>query len=77
MILFFVALKNLEAIQVALSNFLITFFGLPIAVLILHERLNPMAIIGGLLVLISTLVITIWEYRQNANLKMVNPPSAM
>jgi drug/metabolite transporter (DMT)-like permease len=77
MILFFVALKNLEAIQVALSNFLITFFGLPIAVLFLHERLNPMAIIGGLLVLISTLVITIWEYRQNANLKMANPPSAM
>ena len=76
MILFFVALKNLEAIQVALSNFLITFFGLPIAVLFLHERLNRMAIVGGLLVLISTLVITIWEYRQNTNLKTANASSA-
>jgi drug/metabolite transporter (DMT)-like permease len=75
MILFFTALKNLEAIQVALSNFLITFFGLPIAVLFLHEKLNPMAIIGGLLVLISTLVITIWEYRQQAGLKTANASS--
>jgi drug/metabolite transporter (DMT)-like permease len=66
MILFFVALKNLEAIQVALSNFLITFFGLPIALIFLNEKLPPLAIVGGLLVLISTLVITIWEYKQNS-----------
>ena len=72
MILFFTALKNLEAIQVALSNFLITFFGLPVAVFFLHEKLNSMAIAGGLLVLISTLVITILEYKQNANSKVAN-----
>jgi drug/metabolite transporter (DMT)-like permease len=66
MILFFVALKNLEAIQVALSNFLITFFGLPIAIFFLGEKLHPLAMVGGLLVLISTLLITIWEYKQNA-----------
>jgi drug/metabolite transporter (DMT)-like permease len=77
MILFFVALKNLEAIQVALSNFLITFFGLPIAVFFLYEKLNPMAIVGGLLVLVSTLVITVWEYKQNAPNKMVRKPATM
>lgn len=77
MILFFTALKHLEAIQVALSNFLITFFGLPIAVLLLHEQLNPMAIIGGLLVLISTLVISIWEYRQQTDLKIKNASSVI
>jgi drug/metabolite transporter (DMT)-like permease len=65
MILFFMALKNLEAIQVALSNFLITFFGLPIAIIFLDEQLNPLTIVGGLLVLVSTLIITIWEYKQN------------
>jgi drug/metabolite transporter (DMT)-like permease len=75
MILFFVALKNLEAIQVALSNFLITFFGLPIAIFFLGETLNPLAIVGGLLVLISTLVITIWEYKQNAKAVAVNSPA--
>lgn len=65
MILFFKALKNLEAIQVALSNFLIAFFALPIAVIWLHEKLSMMSIVGGLLVLISTLCITVWEYKQN------------
>ena len=63
MLLFFKALKNLDAIQVALSNFLITFFGLPIAIIWLHEKLSLLSIIGGLLVLISTMCITIWEYR--------------
>ena len=71
MILFFKALKNLEAIQVALSNFLITFFGLPIAVIFLHEKLNILSIVGGLLVLISTIVITMWEYKQDAKPAMV------
>jgi drug/metabolite transporter (DMT)-like permease len=64
MILFFTALKNLEAIQVALSNFLITFFGLPIAVFLLHEKVGVGAVFGGLLVITSTLVITVYEYRQ-------------
>ena len=64
MILFLTALKKLEAIQVALSNFLITFFGLPIAVIFLNEKLSTMAIVGGLLVLVSTIIITVWEYRQ-------------
>lgn len=65
MILFFKALKNLEAIQVALSNFLIAFFALPIAAIWLNEELSFLSIIGGLLVLASTIIITIWEYKQN------------
>jgi drug/metabolite transporter (DMT)-like permease len=77
MILFFVALKKLEAIQVALSNFLITFFGLPIAIFFLHENLNPMAIVGGLLVLVSTLVITVWEYKQAGGNDVVQKPAAV
>lgn len=68
MILFFRALKNLDAIQVALSNYLITFMGLPIAVIWLDEQLNSWALTGGLLVLFSTLLITILDYR-NANQK--------
>ncbi len=71
MILFFKALKNLEAIQVALSNFLIAFFALPIAVIWLHEKLGILSIIGGLLVLISTIIITVWEYRQSAQVKQI------
>lgn len=65
MILFFTALKHLEAIQVAFSNFLITLFGLPIAFIWLHEKLNLLSIAGGMLVLISTIVISVWEYKQS------------
>jgi len=71
MILFFKALKNLEAIQVDLSNFLITFFELPIAVIFLHEKPGAWAIIIGLLILISTMVITVWEYKQTVKVQMV------
>lgn len=61
MVLFLTALKQLDAMQAALSNYLITFFGLPIAAIWLGERLTMMAIFGGFLVLASTLAITIWD----------------
>ncbi len=61
MVLFLKALKQLDAIQAALSNYLITFFGLPIAAIWLGERLTLMAIVGGVLVLGSTLLITIYD----------------
>lgn len=63
MVLFFKALKILDAMQVALSNYLITFFGLPIAAIWLGETLNVHSIAGGVLVLVSTLIITIVDYR--------------
>jgi drug/metabolite transporter (DMT)-like permease len=59
MVLFLKALKKLDATQAALSNYLITFFGLPIAAVWLGERLKPLAIVGGVLVLGSTLLITL------------------
>ena len=61
MILFLKALHNLDALQASLSNYLITFFGLPIAAVFLHEKLSFAAIAGGVLVLGSTLLITVWE----------------
>jgi len=61
MVLFLKALQKLDAIQTALCNYLVTVFGLPVAAIWLGERLSPAAIMGGVLVLASTLVITIWE----------------
>jgi drug/metabolite transporter (DMT)-like permease len=66
MVLFLKALKQLDAIQAALSNYLITFFGLPVAAIWLGERLTVMAILGGILVLGSTLLITLWEEWRNS-----------
>lgn len=65
MILFFKALKVLDAMQVALSNYMIAFFGLPIAAIWLGEKLNSFAIAGGILVLVSTLIITVVDYRMS------------
>jgi len=64
MVLFLKALKQLDAIQAALSNYLITFFGIPIAAIWLKEKLATLAIVGGVLILGSTLLITVWESRQ-------------
>lgn len=71
MVLFFNALKHLDATQVALSNYLITFMGLPIAAFWLGEKLNSQAIIGGLLVLVSTLILSIVDSRVQQK-KMIN-----
>jgi drug/metabolite transporter (DMT)-like permease len=65
MVLFFKALKILDAMQVALSNYLIPFFGLPIAVIWLGETLQKYAIAGGILILSATLMITVADYRLN------------
>ena len=64
MVLFLKALQQLDAIQAALSNYLITFFGVPIAAIWLKEKLTSLAVIGGVLILGSTLLITVWENRQ-------------
>jgi len=69
MVLFLKALKALDAIQATLSNYLITVFGVPIAAIWLGERLAPLAVVGGLLVLSSTLIISVWE---NLNSKRVS-----
>ncbi len=64
MVLFLKALKQLDAIQAALSNYLITFFGVPIAAIWLKEKLTLLAVVGGALILGSTILITAWESRQ-------------
>ena len=72
MVLFFMALKILDAMQVALSNYLITFFGLPIAAIWLGETLNIHSVVGGVLVLGSTLIITIVDYRMKRKNQNIN-----
>src|SRR3984893_1077756 len=61
MVLFLKALKQLDATQAALSNYLITVFGLAIAAVWLGEKLGAPAIVGGTLVLVGTLLITLWQ----------------
>lgn len=69
MVLFFIALKHLEATDVAISNYLITFFGLPVAAIWLGEKLSGQAITGGALVLISLILLTMVESFGNRKIK--------
>lgn len=66
MVLFLNVLKRLDATQASLSNYLIPFFGVVIAAVVLHERLTPFMMAGGTLVLASTLLITVYEERRRA-----------
>lgn len=61
MLTFFHVLKRLDAIQAGLSNYLIPFFGVLLAILILHERLTKSVLLGGALVLASTLLVTVFD----------------
>ena len=71
MVLFFIALKHLEATDVAISNYLITFFGLPVAAIWLGERLGGQAIAGGALVLLALIILTIVESFGNRKIKTI------
>ena len=64
MLMFLSVLSRLDAIQAGLSTYLISFFGLIVAFLVLHERLTKFMIFGGLLVLASTLLVTIYEGKE-------------
>lgn len=61
MVIFLNVLTRLDATQAALSNYLIPFFGVLIAFMVLHERLTIYMILGGVLALASTLLITVWD----------------
>jgi drug/metabolite transporter (DMT)-like permease len=61
MVIFLNVLTRLDATQAAQSNYLIPFFGVLIAAVVLHERLTSFMIAGGLLALASTLLITVWD----------------
>lgn len=70
LIIFLYVLKRLDATVAGLSNYLIPFFGVLTAGLFLHERLTSYMILGGLLVLGSTLLTTVTEGRQQRNLRV-------
>ena len=61
MVAFLAVLRRLNANQAALGNYLIPFFGLVIAALFLGERLQWPMIVGGMLVLASTVLATLGD----------------
>ncbi len=66
MVIFLSVLSRLDATQAALSNYLIPLFGVLTAAVVLHERLTKFMVIGGVLVLVSTLLVTVYEGREQS-----------
>jgi drug/metabolite transporter (DMT)-like permease len=62
MVIFLNVLTRLDATQAALSNYLIPFFGLLIAAIVLHEHMTTYMMAGGALALASTLLITLCDH---------------
>jgi len=65
MLMYLSVMTRLDATQAGLSNYLIPVFGVIVAAFMLHERLSKAMFLGGILVLTSTLLITVYD-RQTA-----------
>ena len=61
MLLFFAVLKRLDVTQASLGNYLLPFFIAMLAVVVLKESITPMMWVGGTIVLVSTLLVTVYE----------------
>jgi drug/metabolite transporter (DMT)-like permease len=76
MLLFFWILRRLDVTQATLSNYALPFFMGILAVLVLKETLTPLVIVGGSIVFVSTLVVTVYEGEILAWLELRRNPRA-
>ena len=65
MVLWMWVLNRLEVGQVSASIYLLPFFGLVLSVITLHDRISVHQGFGGGLVLVGTIVLTVYESRQH------------
>ena len=61
MLLFFMILKRLDVTQATLSNYVLPFFIGLLAVVVLKESITLVMAVGGVVILLSTLVVTVYE----------------
>jgi drug/metabolite transporter (DMT)-like permease len=61
MLLFFKALQHLDVTTASTSLYLVPVFGVLLAARLLGERLNPAALIGAAIVLISTILVVRYD----------------
>jgi drug/metabolite transporter (DMT)-like permease len=73
MVLWMWVLNRLDVGQVSASIYLLPFFGLVLSVITVHDRISFHQSIGGALVLVGTIVLTVYESRQQT--ATVVPPA--
>lgn len=60
-LLFFYVLKRLDITQAILGNYLLPFFIALLGIILLNEKISLLMIIGGSIIFISTLMVTVYE----------------
>jgi drug/metabolite transporter (DMT)-like permease len=61
MLLFFFILKRLDVTQATISNYVLPFFIGVLAVFVLKESITSLMMAGGVIILVSTIVVTVYE----------------
>jgi len=61
LLLFFYVLKRMDVSQAILGNYLLPFFIALLGVLIFHEKITPLMYLGGGIIIISTLMVSVYE----------------
>jgi drug/metabolite transporter (DMT)-like permease len=70
MMLYFWVIQHIDVTQASLSIYLMPVFGLLIAVITLREKVTVQLLAGGILVFVSTFLVTTYEERKKAALKL-------
>ena len=60
-LLFFYVLKRMDVTQAILSNYLLPFFIAFLGIILLNEKISLLMVIGGLIIFLSTLMVTVYE----------------
>jgi drug/metabolite transporter (DMT)-like permease len=61
MLLFFRILKTMDVTQAILGNYLLPFFIALLGVVLLNEKITGIMVLGGGIILVSTLMVTVYE----------------
>lgn len=61
MLLFFYVLKRMDVTQAILGNYLLPFFIALLAVVFLKESITATMVLGGAIIIVSTLILTVFE----------------
>ncbi len=69
-LLFLSVLKRMDVTQAILGNYLMPFFIALLGIMLLGENITPLMLIGGVIVLASTLLVTVYENRLLTFLKL-------
>ena len=61
MLLFFYVLRSMDVTQAILGNYLLPFFIALLGIVLLHEKITLTMIIGGAIIMVGTLMVTVYE----------------